>query len=78
VIFEKDEVVKKDGDPYVVYTPYMKFGKMKFQKIDLKIHYTSQYLDNLVKNTRLPNLSLSDIGFETSSKFQGPEYDDYP
>ncbi|HBL79366.1 MAG TPA: deoxyribodipyrimidine photolyase, partial [Aequorivita sp.] len=24
VIFEKDEVVKDDGDPYVVYTPFMK------------------------------------------------------
>ena len=31
VIFEKDEVVKNDGDPYVVYTPYMKTWKEKFK-----------------------------------------------
>ena len=66
VIFEKDEVVKSDGDPYVVYTPYMKSWKEKFKTIDLEIFYTNSVLDNLVKNTRLPNLSLSDIGFKKS------------
>ena len=30
VIFETDEVVKDDGQPYVVYTPYMKRWKEKF------------------------------------------------
>ncbi|TXD84260.1 deoxyribodipyrimidine photo-lyase [Subsaximicrobium wynnwilliamsii] len=68
VIFEKDEVVKKDGDPYVVYTPYMKVWKENFKGHDLKIYYTNEHLDNLVKNTRLPNLSLSDMGFESSKQ----------
>ena len=77
VIFEKDEVVKKDGDPYVVYTPYMKAWKELFKTQNLKIHYTSQYLDNLIQNTRLPNLSLGDIGFKTS-KIKVPEYDVTP
>lgn len=66
VIFEKDEVVKKDGTPYVVYTPYMKLWKEKFKTTGLKIHSTKGFLDKLVKNTDLPNLSLNDIGFETS------------
>ena len=77
VIFEKDEVVKKDGDPYVVYTPYMKAWKELFKTQNLKIHYTSKYLDNLIQNTRLPNLSLGDIGFKTS-KIKVPEYDVTP
>ncbi|MDR9456052.1 MAG: deoxyribodipyrimidine photo-lyase [Salegentibacter sp.] len=77
VIFEKNEVVKKDGDPYIVYTPYMKVWKDQFKSLDLKIHYTSQYLDNIVKNTRLPNLSLKDIGFK-SSEIKVPEYDVTP
>ncbi|WP_412560448.1 cryptochrome/photolyase family protein [Winogradskyella sp. MIT101101] len=68
VIFEKDEVVKNDGDPYVVYTPYMKTWKEKFKDHNLKIYYTNDYLDNLIQHTRLPNLSLSDIGFNTSSQ----------
>ncbi|WP_343486547.1 deoxyribodipyrimidine photo-lyase [Allomuricauda sp. d1] len=74
VIFEKDEVVKDDGDPYVVYTPYMKKWKATFDEDDnLKIYYTSQVLDNLIKHSRLPNLSLSDIGFEKSS-ISVPDY----
>ncbi len=66
VIFEKEEVVKSNGDPYVVYTPYMKLWKAEFKKIELEVQYTSQFLDNLIQNSRLPNLSLSDIGFEAS------------
>jgi len=68
VIFEKDEVVKKDGDPYVVYTPYMRTWKENFKDHDLKIYYTNDFLDNLIKNSRLPNLSLSDMGFKKSSQ----------
>ncbi len=77
VIFEKEEVVKNDGNPYVVYTPYMKVWKDQFKSLDFKIHYTSQNLDNLVKNTRMPNLSLKDIGFK-SSEIKVPEYDVTP
>ncbi|MGC1471281.1 MAG: deoxyribodipyrimidine photo-lyase [Psychroserpens sp.] len=68
VIFEKDDVVKKDGDPYLVYTPYMKVWKENFKNHDLKIYYTNEYLDNVVKNSRLPNLRLSDIGFKSSNQ----------
>ena len=68
VIFEKDEVVKKDGDPYVVYTPYMRVWKENFKSYNLEIYYTNNYLSNLVEHTRLPNLSLSDIGFTKSSQ----------
>ncbi|WP_299224395.1 deoxyribodipyrimidine photo-lyase [uncultured Psychroserpens sp.] len=68
VIFEKDDVVKNDGDPYVVYTPYMKTWKRLFKDFDLEIFYTNSYLDNLIKNSRLPNLDLSDIGFVKSKQ----------
>ncbi|WP_289644594.1 cryptochrome/photolyase family protein [Maribacter aestuarii] len=74
VIFEKSEVVKDDGDPYVVYTPYKNKWKSHFDADDdLVIHYTSQSLDNLIQHSRLPNLSLSDIGFEKSS-LKVPDY----
>ncbi|WP_031425922.1 cryptochrome/photolyase family protein [Flavimarina sp. Hel_I_48] len=78
VVFERDEVVKGDGDPYVVFTPYMNTWKDNFdEERDLKIHYTSQYLDNLYRNSRLPNLSLDDMGF-TKSDLKFPEYDVTP
>ena len=74
VIFEKDEIVKGDGDPYVVYTPYKNTWKEHFDAdTHLTIHYTSQHLGNLIENSRLPNLSLSDMGFETSS-LKVPQY----
>ena len=68
VIFEKSEVVKKDGKPYLVYTPYMRTWKEQFKKIDLEIYYTNSYLNNLIQHSRLPNLSLSDIGFDKSNQ----------
>ncbi|MUU78335.1 cryptochrome/photolyase family protein [Winogradskyella endarachnes] len=68
VIFEKSEVVKNDGKPYMVYTPYMRKWKEKFRNLDLEIFYTNSYLDNLIEHSRLPNLSLADIGFEKSSQ----------
>jgi deoxyribodipyrimidine photo-lyase len=68
VIFEKNEVTKKDGLPYVVYTPYMKVWKEKFKTYTLDFYYTSSFLKNLIQNKRLPNLSLSDIGFTRSNQ----------
>ncbi len=66
VIFEKEEVVKKDGKPYVVYTPYMKVWKAKFKTIDFKTYDSVSLLNNLVQNVDLPNLSLEAIGFQKS------------
>ncbi|NRD19857.1 deoxyribodipyrimidine photo-lyase [Winogradskyella eckloniae] len=68
VIFEKSEVVKNDGKPYLVYTPYMRKWKEKFRALDLEIFYTNSYLDNLLEHSRLPNLSLADIGFKKSNQ----------
>jgi len=78
VIFEKDEIVKDDGNPYVVYTPYMKKWKATFNEDKhLKIYYTSQVMNNLLQHTRLPNLSLHAIGFKRS-KIEVPAYDVTP
>ncbi len=78
VIFEKSEIVKDDGDPYVVYTPYMKKWKAAFSEDkDLKIYYTSQVMDNLLQHSRLSNISLSDFGFRRS-KIEVPDYDVTP
>lgn len=67
VVFEKNEIEKNDGGMYLVYTPYMKQWKKEFEKIDLNTFPSENHLDNIYKNSRLPNLSLSDLGFEKSS-----------
>lgn len=68
VIFEKDEVVKKDGNPYVVYTPYMRKWKEQFKTVSLEIYNTKALFKNLIQITNLPNLTLNDIGFKRSTQ----------
>ena len=77
VIFEKREVVKSNGDPYVVYTPYSRAWKEEFKNFDLQIIEVNPYLKNLIKDPGLPNLELSDIGFETS-EIKAPDFDVTP
>lgn len=75
VIYETNEVVKNDGTPYLIYTPYMKIWKEKFKKEYKHNDYdTSKVLKNLYQNSHLPNLSLTDIGFQ-KSKIKIPDYD---
>ena len=48
VIFEEDEIVKTDGTPYVVYTPYSKKWIEKYNSTQPKTYNSEKYLDNLV------------------------------
>lgn len=66
VIFEKNEVTKDDGTPYVVYTPYSNKWKENLKKINL-IHYKSEDLLNKIALHSYPFLTLSDINFEPST-----------
>lgn len=66
VIFEKSEVVKDDGTPYVVFTPYSNKWKENFKKIK-PIHYKSEELLEKFTLHSYPFLSLEGIGFETST-----------
>jgi deoxyribodipyrimidine photo-lyase len=68
VIFEKDEIIKSNGEPYVVYTPYMKAWKVKFRSISLQSFNTKDLLNNLIEDINLSDLSLSDIGFKPSNQ----------
>ncbi|WP_353777847.1 FAD-binding domain-containing protein [Winogradskyella sp. 3972H.M.0a.05] len=66
VIFERDEIVKDDGTPYKVYTPYSRKWLAEFSKKGLEVFQSELHLDNLYKhNTEIP--SLTTLGFESSS-----------
>jgi deoxyribodipyrimidine photo-lyase len=76
VIFAKNEVVKDNGEPYVVYTPYMKKWKEKFNPAkDLPVYDSNTLLHNLIKKQVLPTTSLEAMGFVPSSILV-PNYDD--
>ncbi|UQB68441.1 cryptochrome/photolyase family protein [Epilithonimonas zeae] len=72
VIFEKDEVVKDNGDPYTVYTPYSK----KWKKLLSEKDYSTNNLkkDQFQKLPKKKILSLNEIGFEkTDLEFEEPK-----
>jgi deoxyribodipyrimidine photo-lyase len=88
VIFEKSEIVKNDGKPYTVYTPYAKKWKSTLQPNNLQTFETDFKHFMPYPATRIHPLAF--IGFEkTDMKFQFPElnkaiicdydkYRDYP
>lgn len=67
VIFERNEVVKDDGDPYKVYTPYSRKWLKRFKKEGINFYASEEKLDNTCKLKELPFLSLQDIGFKRTS-----------
>jgi deoxyribodipyrimidine photo-lyase len=74
VIFERQEVVKDDGAPYTVFTPYSKKWKSQLQPFYLKPYPTLKYKHNFRKleATKIP--SLASLGFEnTGTAFPEPE-----
>ncbi|MES2426493.1 MAG: deoxyribodipyrimidine photo-lyase [Bacteroidota bacterium] len=82
VIFEKDEIVKDDGKPYTVFTPYSRKWKQKLNDFYLSSYPTKKHLKNLLQVKHLPIPSLKDIGFERSEQaIPGKNYknfiDDY-
>lgn len=64
VIFEKNEVVKDNRDPYTVYTPYSKKWKEKLNSFYIESYPTEKYYSNFFrfKPRRIP--SLEALGFE--------------
>lgn len=76
VIFEKSEVTKDDGTPYVVYTPYSRKWKEHFSETKLQ-HFASEKKLDAIAAHDYPFLSLDDIGFE-SPKIKTPALDDSP
>jgi len=68
VIFEKDEVLKDDGKPYTIFTPYANKWKTRLTRFHLESYPTEKYFSNLYKQAPLPMISLKEIGFEAVGK----------
>ena len=71
VIFEKNEVVKNDGLPYTVFTPYKNKWLAKFKEDGLKIQLKFNSKNFNISNHEFP--SMSDLGFK-KSKISVPEF----
>src|SRR5690606_34915253 len=69
--FDKSDVLKADGTPYTVYTPYAKRWKERLSSAGLSP--VQAQLENLYRQDFSPILSLADIGFEkTMIRFEAP------
>lgn len=64
VIFEKDEVLKDDGKPYTVFTPYSRKWKAKLNDFYLKSYPSEKYATEFFKQEPVVIPSLTEIGFK--------------
>ena len=64
VILEKEEVLKDDGKPYTVFTPYSRKWKAVLTDFHLKPYPTKKYFTNFFKQEAYKIPSLKEIGFE--------------
>lgn len=63
VIFEKNEILKNDGKPYTVFTPYSRKWKEKMNEYFVSSYPTSSYFSKLQKLNPETLLSLNEMGF---------------
>lgn len=64
VIFEKEEIVKQDGLPYTVFTPYARKWREKLNDYYLKPYPTTAYSDSLSNSSQNEIPTLHSMGFD--------------
>ena len=74
VIFEKNEIVKADGTPYLVFSPYGKAWRKRLSPYHYKAYPTHEYYANFLKQEGDNIPSLSALGFtETTQQLPSTE-----
>lgn len=74
-IFEKNEILKDNGSPYVVFTPYKNKWLTKLSAFYYRAYPTKKYRKNFLELPKLNFPSLKDLGFEESElKFPDKDY----
>ncbi|HRI20159.1 MAG TPA: deoxyribodipyrimidine photo-lyase [Panacibacter sp.] len=68
VILEKNEVLKDDGKPYTVFTPYSRKWKAVLTEFHLKPYPCKKYFSNFYKQPVVNIPSLKSIGFSEVDK----------
>lgn len=66
VILEKDEVLKDDGKPYTVFTPYSRKWKAVLTDFHLKPYPNKKYFKNFYKQPERKIPALKEMGFEST------------
>lgn len=66
VIFEKSEIARDDGSPYVVFTPYSRKWLEKLDDFYLKPYPAGKYFSHFYHMAPMPLPSLESMGFKDS------------
>lgn len=66
VVFEKNEVVKGDGTPYLVFSPYGKAWRKKLTDYHAKAYPNAKYFENFLKQQPIAIPSLESMGFRAT------------
>jgi deoxyribodipyrimidine photo-lyase len=75
VMLEKDEVLKDDGEPYTIFTPYSRKWKAVLTDFHLKSYPDKKYFKNFFKQPERKLISLEEMGFKsTGQSFPGKEW----
>jgi deoxyribodipyrimidine photo-lyase len=75
VIFEKDEILKNDGLPYTVFTPYSRKWKEKLNDFYKKSYPNEEYMARLSKFQASPMPTLESMGFSSKQIQNFPSKD---
>ncbi len=67
VIFEENEVLKDNGEPYTVFTPYSRKWKKQLAQTEIAPFSSEKLWGNFLKIKPFPFLHLEDFGFVHSS-----------
>jgi deoxyribodipyrimidine photo-lyase len=68
VIFEKDEVVKDDGKPYTVFTPYSRKWKASLNDFYVSSYQTEKFFLNFFRQTKKQIPSLEQMNFKSTGQ----------
>ena len=71
-VFEKQELVKDNGLPYTIFTPYSIKWKKKLNSYYTQSYPTEKYFTHFYKSHPLPIPSLKEIGFEKTNLLFAP------
>jgi len=70
VIFEKDDLLTRDGRPFTVFTPYKRAWLSRFEPFHAKGYSVDRYRESLARGDGRKLPPLEDLGFRTTNLLQ--------
>ena len=77
VIFESDEILKENGEPYTIFTPYSKIWKLKLSERRYRSYPSEKVTIEFIRINQKPIPLLEEIGFrKTDLVYTAPIVDE--